>query len=272
MDHRTRVGAILAPHPDWSSVEGSAAAADESGLDAIGLWDHYHSARPEWGYVAGWSAYGALAASTRRVRLVPMVLNSLHYELGVLAKETSILAALSHGRFELGIGAGDWPGSFDAWGSAYPDPQERVERLEETVRALRELWTGRPVTFDGRFIRLHGAISSPAPVTPPRVVVGVGKSVRTLRAAAAFADELNLYDDDAVVAEAHALVALSRRRIALSAFVDWSFANWPAQPRVELDRLAAKGFDRIFVSVGGPDMANRVRALGGDDAQSPDRE
>lgn len=125
-----RIGAVLSPVGDWDAVEEAAIAPDELGFDAVALWDHYHSAKPDWAYVCGWSAYGALAARTSRVRLVPMVLNNLHYELGVLAKETSVLSLLSGGRFELGIGAGDWPDSFAAWGRPYPAPDERVARLE----------------------------------------------------------------------------------------------------------------------------------------------
>src|SRR5215210_7195712 len=123
------IGAVLSPIAEWSRVAEGARAADDAGLDAIALYDHYHSLRPDWAYVCGWSAYGALAALTERVRLVPMVLNGLHYELGVLAKESSVLSIASCGRFELAIGAGDWPGSFEAWGREFPSRDERLDRL-----------------------------------------------------------------------------------------------------------------------------------------------
>ena len=124
-----QIGAILSPIIDPATAIEAACAADREGLDAVGLWDHYHSPRPEWGYVAGWSMLAALAAATERVKIVPMVLNNLHYQLGVLAKETSTLALLSGGRFELGIGAGDWPDSFpplaghDRQHQKHPDPE-----------------------------------------------------------------------------------------------------------------------------------------------------
>src|SRR3954451_4077193 len=124
-----RIGAVLAPVAEWASIVSAARRADELGFDALGLWDHYHSAKPEWGYVAGWSAMAGLAAATSTVRLVQMVVNSLHFEPGVLAKETSTLALISGGRFELGVGAGDWPESFGAWGRAYPERAERIQRL-----------------------------------------------------------------------------------------------------------------------------------------------
>ncbi len=32
--------ALLTPVADWSAVASAAQAADEAGLDGIGLWDH----------------------------------------------------------------------------------------------------------------------------------------------------------------------------------------------------------------------------------------
>src|SRR3954452_8171865 len=153
-----RVAVVLAPVSDWSAIAEAAVAADEVGLDAVGFWDHYHSGRPDWGYVAGWSALGALASRTTRVRLLPMVVNNLHYQPGVLAKETSILAVASGGRLELGIGAGAWPESLAAWGEPFPAWDERLDRLVETIEVLRLAWTGTPVTYAGRYVRLTEAI------------------------------------------------------------------------------------------------------------------
>ncbi len=42
-----RIGAILSPVADAARVLEAARAADDLGLDAVGLWDHYHSGRPE---------------------------------------------------------------------------------------------------------------------------------------------------------------------------------------------------------------------------------
>src|SRR5947207_12813481 len=103
-----RVGVILSPVGNWPAILASARIADAGGLDSVGFWDHYHSEKPEWAYVCGWSAYGALAAATERIRLTPMVICRLNYTLGVLAKESAILSIVSGGRFALGISAGDY--------------------------------------------------------------------------------------------------------------------------------------------------------------------
>jgi alkanesulfonate monooxygenase SsuD/methylene tetrahydromethanopterin reductase-like flavin-dependent oxidoreductase (luciferase family) len=260
-EEQMRIGAVLSPVQEWPAFVEAAKVADEVGLDAIGFWDHYHSPKPEWGYVCGWSAYGFLAAVTSRVRFVPMVLNNLHYEPGVLAKESSILSIASGGRFELGIGAGDWPESFAAWGRPFPDAQTRLKLLSETVDALRRLWRGDAVTIEGSHVRLTDAACTPAPTSPPRVVVGVGPSRRTLREAVRYADEVNVYTDEAVVAAARDEIARAGRDVAISLFVGWEFEKWPTDPAGELSRWSERGIDRFFINVGGPDMADRVRQL-----------
>jgi alkanesulfonate monooxygenase SsuD/methylene tetrahydromethanopterin reductase-like flavin-dependent oxidoreductase (luciferase family) len=256
------IGAVLSPIADWATVAAAATAADDAGLDAIGMYDHYHSARPDWAYICGWSAYGALAGLTTRVRLVPMVLNGLHYELGVLAKESAVLSLLSGGRFELAIGAGDWPGSFEAWGQPFPDAESRLERLDETVAAVRRLWSGEAIDFDGRHIQLRGAISTPAPERPPPVVVGVGGSRRTLARAVTFADEVNLYDDRALIAAAGDAIQASGRPLRRSVFLSWEWEKWPADPEAALVDLASRGIDRAFVTLAAPDILDRISTLG----------
>ncbi len=258
-----KVGAILSPVVDPRDAIAAARAADDAGLDAVGLWDHYHSPRPEWGYVAGWSMLGALAAATERVRLVPMVLNNLHYQLGVLAKESSVLSLVSGGRFELGIGAGDWPDSFPPWGERFPPVDERLGRLGESIAALRGLWAGAPVSVDGRWVHLDDATSTPAPRTPPRVVVGVGGSRRTLEAARDFADELNVYAGPGLIEEASAVARADGTSPAVSVFLSWEWDKWPADPAAELRALEARGATRAFVSLGAelPGMLERISIL-----------
>jgi alkanesulfonate monooxygenase SsuD/methylene tetrahydromethanopterin reductase-like flavin-dependent oxidoreductase (luciferase family) len=256
-----RVGAILSPTGDWPIIVEAAKAADAEGLDAIGMWDHYHSDKPEWSYACGWSAYGALAALTSRVRLVPMVLNNLHYEPGVLAKESSILSIASGGRFELAIGAGDWPDSFKAWGRPYPPAAERVARLVETVRVLRLVWSGKKVDFAGTWVELHEACCSPAPPTPPRVMIGVGGSRRTLAAALDVADELNIYAVPELVNQDRTLVTGGGRPIDLSVSLSWEMGNWPANPERDLATWRDRGIDRAYISLAAPDMVSRVQSL-----------
>ncbi len=255
------VGVVLSPVEDWSRIERAARLADELGLHSVGFWDHYHSPRPEWGYTCGFSAYGYLAGVTHQVRLVPNVINSLHYDVGVLAKESSTLALASGGRFELGIGAGDWPESFAAWGQPFPPAAERLARLEEVIDALRGLWSGEPTTTKGEFVQLDGAICTPAPPVAPRVVVGVGASTRTLRHAVAYADEVNLYAEPALLDTAREVIAESGRAVEASIVLGWELDKWPSDIDTPIREWAERGVSRLLVNVGGDDMDDRIRQV-----------
>jgi alkanesulfonate monooxygenase SsuD/methylene tetrahydromethanopterin reductase-like flavin-dependent oxidoreductase (luciferase family) len=256
-----RIGAILSPVASWESVLDAAIAADELGLDTVGLWDHYHSAKPEWAYVAGWSAHAAIAQATSRVRITPAVLNTLHYELGVLAKESATLSIVSGGRFEMAVGAGDWPESFEAWGQAFPDRETRIARFVETLTVLKQLWKGELVDFDGRFHSLTEAACTPAPESPPRVVVGVGKSVALAEAELEVADELNVYADEVVLAKAQELVGRAGRDVPISLFLSWEWDKWPNDPAAELARWRELGVNRALISIGAADIPARLEQL-----------
>ena len=254
------VGVILSPTGDWPAILAAARAADERGLAAVGFWDHYHSEQPGWAYVCGWSAYGAIAATTARIRLVPMVLCQLNYTLGVLAKESAILSIASGGRFELSIGAGDYPAEYAAWHQPFPGAKERIAALAETVAALRQLWQGGAVTYTGAHVRLTNAACTPVPPIAPRVVVGVGGSRRLIASAAAYADELNVYGDEAAWSFAQQQVAQAGRAVDLSVLLDWG--TWPSDIGAELASWQARGARRAFLTIGWhADLVGRVHQI-----------
>jgi alkanesulfonate monooxygenase SsuD/methylene tetrahydromethanopterin reductase-like flavin-dependent oxidoreductase (luciferase family) len=255
-----RVGVVLSPTGDWSAILQAAQIADESGLDSVGFWDHYHSEKPEWAYVCGWSAYGALALATRRIHLLPMVICRLNYTLGVLAKETSVLSIISGGRFELGIGAGDYPIEYTAWHQTFPDAVSRVEALAETVAALQLIWRGDLVNFNGKHVQLTNAACTPVPATPPRVVVGVGSSRRLIQSAVTYADEINVYGDENVLADVQKAIADSGRAVDVSVFLHWQ--QWPDNLKSELARWDDLGVTRAMVNIGyDANLAERVLEL-----------
>lgn len=257
-----RVGIALSPASNWPAILEAVQLADTSELDAIGFPDHYHSERPEQPYICGWSAYGALALVTKRIRLVPTVLVRLNYTLGVLAKESSILSIISGGRFEVGIGAGDYPEEYTAWHQPYPDALTRVAALRETVLALRELWRGDLVTFTGDHVQLTNAACTPVPPVPPRVVVGVGSSRRLIRSAVTYADELNVYADEGVLQYARQQIAASDRTVELSVYRPFGPEQWPSDLRSELHRWEQLDVKRVFFNIGfDADLVQRVTEL-----------
>ncbi|HET7037881.1 MAG TPA: LLM class flavin-dependent oxidoreductase [Thermomicrobiaceae bacterium] len=239
-----RIGVNLGPTADWAALLTAARTADALGYDALGLLDHYHAPNPAWRYLGGWSIYGAIAVTTSRIRLVPLVIDRLNYLPGILAREAAALALLSGGRFELGIGAGDFFEEARAWGVPVPDAPARVTGLRETVLALRRLWSGEVVRFQGQELRLLGAAGATLPPVPPRIVVGAGRSRRLIRSAVAYADEINIYADDDLIGYARDQIDASGRSVGLSTYV-W---DWPDDIASALARWERQGVERVFLT------------------------
>ena len=253
-----RIGVNLGPTGDWTAMVAATQAAERLGFDAVGFLDHYHAEKLEWPYICGWSAYGALAMATSRIHLVPMVIDRMNYLPGVLAKETATLAILSGGRFELGIGAGDYFEEMRAWGLAVPNATARIIGLRETILVLRRIWQGEQVTFDGEHLHLNNAALTPVPPVPVRVVVGVGNSRRLICSAIEYADEINVYADDEVIRFARQEIIASQRAVALSVFV-W---DWPDTIAEKLALWEQLGVERTFLTFWHPfDQLEQARSF-----------
>jgi probable F420-dependent oxidoreductase len=128
----------------------------------------------------------AVAAATRRLRLLTSVLVAPYYPALVLANQAATLDVLSGGRLILGIGTGWNPQEFAAVGVP---ARERGARTDDHLAAARALWSQRPADFDGQFTTLRAAHLGVPPVTPggPPVWVG-GHSDAALRRALRFGD------------------------------------------------------------------------------------
>jgi probable F420-dependent oxidoreductase len=133
----------------------------------------------------------AAATATTDLRLGTLVCNNDFWNPVLLAREAATLAALSGGRFELGLGAGHAEVEYRAAGLPYDRPVVRARRLAEAVPSIRRLLRGETVTAEGKFHHLADAalgIDLPEPV--PLLVGGNGD--RVLGLAAREADTVGL--------------------------------------------------------------------------------
>lgn len=167
---------------------------DES-MDWISAWDHFYEAPNEGGTVDHFEAVATLAAlacETSRARLGCLVFYVGYRNPGQLAKIATTLDHLSHGRFELGLGAGWHQWEAEAYGYDFPPVGKRLDMLEEAVPLIRSLLTQDRTTHEGEWFRTVDASCLPAPVQPrlPIWIGGVGEK-RTLRTVARHADGWN---------------------------------------------------------------------------------
>lgn len=98
------------------------------------------------------------------------------------AEEIATLDQMSGGRFVLGIGAGYREDEFASFGL---ERRTRVSRMNESLEVMRALWTGEPVTHEGRHFSLDGVRCSVLPVQEggPEVWVGANGPVGIKRIA-----------------------------------------------------------------------------------------
>ncbi|HUK89773.1 MAG TPA: TIGR03842 family LLM class F420-dependent oxidoreductase [Blastocatellia bacterium] len=117
-----------------------------------------------------------MAGCSTSMRLGTCVTNPAVRDPSVTASLLATLNRISGGRMDLGIGRGD--SSRRVMGKK----PTTVERLEETIRVIRELCAGRQVDYEGRPIQMPWADAG----VPPVWVAGYGP--RVLRSAGRIAD------------------------------------------------------------------------------------
>ena len=169
-----------------------ARAAEASGFDSIWLGDHLlyrGDGRAERGPWDAWTMLAALAASTERVRLGPLVACAAFHPPGILARMAASIDEVSQGRFVLGIGAGWNETEFRAFGVPFG---ERASRFEETFAIVHRLLAGERVTSEGRFASVEDAVLLPEPARRVPIMVG-SNGDRLLRAALPHVDAWNTW-------------------------------------------------------------------------------
>ncbi len=139
---------VMRGRPGAAPLLALAERAEGLGFDSIWVGDSI-LARPRHEPL---TLLSAVAARTRRAELGTAVLLPALRNPVVLAHGIATLDQISEGRFILGVGiASDVPNiraEFVACGVPF---EKRVGRMLEGLRLARELWTGKPVTWNGRW-------------------------------------------------------------------------------------------------------------------------
>lgn len=189
----------------------AAAAAEEAGFDGVWLYDHFSGATLGGSSIWDpWPLLGAIAVSTQRILIGPLVANATVRHPAHLAVASATLQDLSGGRFMLGIGAGAGPESSFAdevvmtGGTPRPAVARRT-MVTEAIEVIRRLWSGGG-EFEGEFYSLIGAVGFPAPAPTPPIVVGAN-GPKMCEIGGAFGNGVNLHSDEEDLA---GLIAITR--------------------------------------------------------------
>jgi alkanesulfonate monooxygenase SsuD/methylene tetrahydromethanopterin reductase-like flavin-dependent oxidoreductase (luciferase family) len=152
----------LAHIPDpveaYETMTSVAQTAEEVGFTSVWLVDHFHTVpQPtQEKTFECWTTTAALARDTKTIRVGQMVTCNSYRHPALLAKMASTVDVLAHGRLNFGIGAGWYEHEYRAYGYAYPDGQQRLRHLRETLRILLAMWQEEEEHFDGAAYQVRG--------------------------------------------------------------------------------------------------------------------
>ena len=163
------------------------------GLDSLWVCDHFNQpSRPTGPYFEGWTTLAGLASRTKRVRIGVLVSSNTFRHPALLAQQAITVDHISHGRLDVGVGAGWFVDEHKRFGIPLPPPGELVGRFHEAVQIIDSLLRHESTSFDGRFYQLTDAYLRPRPVQTPRPPLTLaGHKPRMLGICARYADSWN---------------------------------------------------------------------------------
>jgi probable F420-dependent oxidoreductase len=154
------------------------------GFDDVWLSEHHFI---EDGYLPSiLPVAAAVAARTKRIRIVSGVLLMPFHDPVRLAEDIAVVDIISGGRFELGVGVGFKHEEFDGFSVPF---KERGARTNQSLEIIRRLLRGEAVTFKSEFFDFNNVKVTPEPIQKPHPPVWLGGfTPAALRRAARYGD------------------------------------------------------------------------------------
>ena len=142
---------------DYDPSEFAAATvyAERLGFQTAWFGDHifpwYHSGKRS-GFV--WSMMPVALSKTSTIKVGPLVTvpTGARYHPAIIAQATATIDNMYPGRIILGVGTGEALNERPFWNDRWPPWEERMARLTEGVKLIRDLWKSKePFKFEGNY-------------------------------------------------------------------------------------------------------------------------
>lgn len=173
--HELQFGTFITPgnNPPETAVS-LALLSEQLGFDLVTFQDHPYQPA----FLDTWTLMTWVAAQTERVQISANVLNLPLRPPAVMARAAASLDLLSHGRFNLGLGAGGFWDAIEAMGGRRLTPGQAVDALSEAIDVIHGIWDvddRSPLRSEGKYYRLDGAKRGPAPAHTIPIWLGAYK-------------------------------------------------------------------------------------------------
>ncbi|MDQ3937301.1 MAG: LLM class flavin-dependent oxidoreductase [Chloroflexota bacterium] len=189
---------------DWPRFLATSLKAEQLGYDHVWTWDHLYAifGDPHQPIFEGYTALGAVAQATKRIRVGLFVGANTFRNPGLATKSLTTIDHISGGRAIMGIGGAWFEPEHRAFGIDFGrSPGERLAWLAEAAPVIRTLLDGGEATSPegGRysFDRLR---NEPPPLQEHLpLMIGGGGVRKTLRIVAQHADMWNAFGEPEVL-------------------------------------------------------------------------
>lgn len=250
------------PRESLVSVRELARAAEDAGIDAVGISDSQSLYRDVH------IACAAAAEATKRVLVGSSVTNPVTRHVAVTAGAAMSLSDWTGGRSFVGIGSGD--SSVLNLGLR----PARLSEFESFIVALRSLFRTGTTTLSGdqfsmRWLALDGGESGSRPAVPPVFVAAEGPKTLEMAGRAADGVMAGMGLTDEVVAAAKARISLGRQQAlcAPDTFSQWWVVKGYLGTDIEssitkmLPTLAASAHHAFRHTLEGKEVPERFRSV-----------
>jgi G6PDH family F420-dependent oxidoreductase len=180
----TEIGYFLASEEHGPrDLVSQAQLASDAGISSVWISDHFHPWLEEQGQSPFvWSVIGGIAATTPLRVTTAVTCPTMRIHPALIAQAAATCSVLLDGRFELGVGSGEYLNEH-ILGGHWPPADARLAMLEEAVDLIRRLWTGEEITHRGEHYVVENARLYSLPDHPPPVMVsGFGSKSTDLAA------------------------------------------------------------------------------------------
>lgn len=159
---------------DPQNLIDMAVQAEKSGWEGFFLWDHLVEWDRRLPLSDSLTTLAGIATRTRKIRIGTTLSPIPRYKPWAVARQITTLDHLSNGRMILSVGLGAVESCDYARFGEDPDNRVLAEKLDESLKIMTGLWSGKKFDFKGRHYKVKPTVFLPTPKQRPRIPIWVG--------------------------------------------------------------------------------------------------